>query len=93
MMDMALTLVVCSIVLHGITVTPLLNWRAARQAARTHKMKRDFLEITGAYYESIAYRVGLSLSASALADDTDADAQENIYASQLCHIVSGSRNR
>ncbi len=34
MVDMALTLVVCSIVLHGITVTPLLNWRAARQAAR-----------------------------------------------------------
>lgn len=34
MVDMALTLVVCSIVLHGVTVTPLLNWRAARQAAR-----------------------------------------------------------
>ncbi|WP_017349884.1 cation:proton antiporter [Pantoea sp. A4] len=29
--DMALTLVVCSIVVHGVTVTPLLNWRAARQ--------------------------------------------------------------
>lgn len=37
MMDMALTLVVCSIVLHGITVTPLLNWRAARQAARAQQ--------------------------------------------------------
>nr|WP_310618228.1 cation:proton antiporter [Pantoea cypripedii] len=35
MVDMALTLVVCSIVLHGVTVTPLLNWRAARQASRT----------------------------------------------------------
>ncbi|MDF7661562.1 sodium:proton antiporter [Erwiniaceae bacterium L1_54_6] len=35
MADMALTLVVCSIVLHGVTVTPLLNWRAARQASRT----------------------------------------------------------
>lgn len=34
MVDMALTLVVASIVLHGITVTPLLNWRTARQAAR-----------------------------------------------------------
>lgn len=34
MVDMTLTLVVCSIVLHGITVTPLLKWRAARQAAR-----------------------------------------------------------
>ncbi|MFH8135958.1 cation:proton antiporter [Pantoea osteomyelitidis] len=34
MVDMALTLVVASIVLHGVTVTPLLNWRAARQAAR-----------------------------------------------------------
>ncbi|MBS0882561.1 cation:proton antiporter [Pantoea sp. JGM49] len=40
MVDMALTLVVCSIVLHGITVTPLLNWRAARQAARAqHNQK------------------------------------------------------
>ncbi|WP_312663888.1 sodium:proton antiporter [Pantoea sp. CTOTU49201] len=37
MVDMALTLVVCSIVLHGITVTPLLNWRAARQAARAEQ--------------------------------------------------------
>ncbi|QDY43725.1 hypothetical protein [Candidatus Pantoea soli] len=34
---------------------------------------------------------GLSLSASALADDNDADAQENVYASQLCHIVSGEQ--
>ncbi|QKJ85168.1 Sodium:proton antiporter [Paramixta manurensis] len=34
MVDMALTLVVSSIVLHGITVTPLLNRRQARQEAR-----------------------------------------------------------
>ena len=32
-----MTIVVCSVVLHGITVTPLLNWRAARQAARTQQ--------------------------------------------------------
>lgn len=37
MVDMALTIVVCSVVLHGITVTPLLNWRAARQAARAQQ--------------------------------------------------------
>ena len=40
MVDMALTLVVCSIVLHGITVTPLLNWRAARQAARADQNEK-----------------------------------------------------
>jgi len=40
MVDMALTLVVCSIVLHGITVTPLLNWRAARQAARAEQNEK-----------------------------------------------------
>ncbi|MDT0176262.1 cation:proton antiporter [Enterobacter sp. BRE11] len=34
MVDMALTLVVCSIVIHGVTVTPLLNWRSARLSAR-----------------------------------------------------------
>jgi len=34
MVDMALTLVVTSIVVHGITVTPLLNWRTARLSAR-----------------------------------------------------------
>lgn len=34
MVDMALTLVVCSIVVHGITVTPLLNWRQKRLEAR-----------------------------------------------------------
>jgi NhaP-type Na+/H+ or K+/H+ antiporter len=34
MVDMALTLVVSSIVLHGMTVTPLLNWRQARIEAR-----------------------------------------------------------
>lgn len=34
MVDMALTLVVMSIMLHGATVTPLLNWRTARLSAR-----------------------------------------------------------
>lgn len=34
MVDIALTLVVCSIVIHGITVTPLLNWRSARLSAQ-----------------------------------------------------------
>lgn len=34
MVDMALTLVVCSIVVHGVTVTPLLNWRQKRLEAR-----------------------------------------------------------
>lgn len=34
MVDMALTLVVCSIVIHGVTVTPLLNWRQKRLEAR-----------------------------------------------------------
>lgn len=34
MVDMALTLVVCSIVIHGVTVTPLLNWRTARLSAQ-----------------------------------------------------------
>nr|MBA2817368.1 sodium:proton antiporter [Candidatus Pantoea persica] len=34
MVDMALTLVVCSIVIHGVTVTPQLNWRTARLSAR-----------------------------------------------------------
>lgn len=34
MVDMALTLVVSSIVIHGVTVTPLLNWRETRLAAR-----------------------------------------------------------
>lgn len=37
MVNMALTIVVCSVVIHGITVTPLLNWRAARQAARAEQ--------------------------------------------------------
>ncbi len=34
MVDMALTLVVSSIVIHGVTVTPLLNWRERRLEAR-----------------------------------------------------------
>lgn len=34
MVDMALTLVVCSIVIHGVTVSPLLNWRQKRLEAR-----------------------------------------------------------
>lgn len=34
MVDMALTLVVCSIVVHGVSVTPLLNWRQARLDAK-----------------------------------------------------------
>ncbi len=37
MVDMALTLVVCSIVIHGVTVTPLLNWRSARLSARQNE--------------------------------------------------------
>ena len=32
--DLAITVVVASIVLHGVTVTPLLNWRQARLDAR-----------------------------------------------------------
>jgi len=34
MVNMALTLVVSSIVVHGVTVTPLLNWRQKRLEAR-----------------------------------------------------------
>ncbi|MGX9237293.1 cation:proton antiporter [Pantoea ananatis] len=34
MADMALTLVVCSVVVHGISVKPLLNWRQARLEAK-----------------------------------------------------------
>lgn len=34
MVNMALTLIVASVIVHGITVTPLLNWRQARQTAR-----------------------------------------------------------
>lgn len=37
MVDMALTLIVASVIIHGITVTPLLNWRQARLNARTEK--------------------------------------------------------
>lgn len=32
--NMALTLIVASVIVHDITVTPLLNWRQARQTAR-----------------------------------------------------------
>jgi NhaP-type Na+/H+ or K+/H+ antiporter len=34
MVDMVLTLVVSSVVVHGVTVTPLLNWRQKRLEAR-----------------------------------------------------------
>ncbi|GLR07671.1 sodium:proton antiporter [Mixta theicola] len=40
MVDMALTLVVASVVIHGITVTPLLNRRQAWQQAR-HKAEEE----------------------------------------------------
>lgn len=35
---------------------------------------------------------GLSLSASALADDANADTEQNVYASQLCHLVSSEKS-
>jgi hypothetical protein len=35
--------------------------------------------------------VGLSLSASALAAEGDNTSEENIYASQLCHLVSSEK--
>ncbi|WP_338564295.1 sodium:proton antiporter [Erwinia sp. E_sp_B04_7] len=34
MADMAFTLIVASVVVHGVSVTPVLNWRQARIAAR-----------------------------------------------------------
>lgn len=45
MVDMALTLVVASVVIHGITVTPLLNrreaWQQARREAQEKQEKRQ----------------------------------------------------
>lgn len=35
--------------------------------------------------------VGLSLSAGALAADGDNNQEENVYASQLCHLVSSEK--
>jgi len=37
MANIAFTLIVASVILHGISVTPLLNWRQARIAARQQK--------------------------------------------------------
>ncbi len=37
MANMAITLIVASVVLHGMTVTPLLSWRQAKAAARERK--------------------------------------------------------
>ncbi len=34
MADMAFTLIVASVVVHGISVTPLLNWRQARRSRK-----------------------------------------------------------
>jgi len=38
MTNMALTLVVCSVVVHGTTVSPLLNWRQKRLEALQRKV-------------------------------------------------------
>ena len=35
---------------------------------------------------------GLTLSASALAEDANADSEQNVYASQLCHLVSSEKS-
>ncbi|ADU71066.1 enkurin domain-containing protein [Pantoea sp. At-9b] len=36
--------------------------------------------------------VGLALSTSALAEDPNSDAEQNVYASQLCHLVSSEKS-
>lgn len=41
MADIALTLIVASVLVHGLTVTPLLNWRQGRQQARAGREKEQ----------------------------------------------------
>jgi len=53
-------------------------------------MKPEFPETTGAFMKRLLIALmGLTLSAGALAEE--ADAQENIYAGQLCHLVSSEQ--
>jgi NhaP-type Na+/H+ or K+/H+ antiporter len=39
MADIAFTVIVTSVLVHGLTVTPLLNWRQGRQALRAEQEK------------------------------------------------------
>jgi NhaP-type Na+/H+ or K+/H+ antiporter len=39
--DIAFTLIVASVLVHGLTVTPLLNWRQGRQLARAERAKQQ----------------------------------------------------
>ncbi|KGT90516.1 sodium:proton antiporter [Erwinia typographi] len=41
MADMAFTLIVASVIMHGISVTPLLNWRQAKIAASQQKSPEE----------------------------------------------------